>query len=963
MKKEAIFEEDFLKSYLSYFPLSKIDGIETKREILNDWYQRYKSGKLNSQNETSIGADFINDIFGDILGFNYRNPNNWNLEKELKTLVDGKKPDGAIGYFNLNEEFNTGVHGIIELKDANTNLDKAQKRTNDNRTPIEQAFSYAPKYGPKCKWVIVSNFTEIRLYQANDASKCETFHLEKLQDESELKRFFFILLKEHLLVKEGTSRVEKLITKNKEVRDKEIDDKSSHLIDKIFNLINKFDGLSFVNPNIFANAKPFNNTDNYVWHYSKFSLQSSEEGIFNLFNEVIVEPQKITISKKLEKELKEKNVTEYRNKLEFIIRRLNECFVFHIECYEDLNKVNEYINRDNIFGGNLRSGMNNYAGQLRKYPIDFREKNKVCNCLNCCYLRLDFTTVLKILKSREGSKEHYTLESAFFHQIFGTNNFKTSFLIYKNIAEREKGKNDFLYFIAKYNLLRLHNLIEHGYQLEDKEEILKHIKSIDLDLIFHELDIIDPDKRRALIELKDETIRSRAEKEIEEKILSLERVRASFKRGSTGSFPNYTFQLNQPLATFLSHYSSNYILGDAFTDYKTICLKVLSGYLISHSIHEDYYARLKKLETHHVNLIVFDLFPDKVEKLFKDYMVDEIILSQKSKNNLLEKIKNFLQSNHEKVYAFGPRENSHLIQALNSYHFKQSYEHIFSNLFFLLGRTKLIEKECREFIPILINFFKVEKVIYFARLKTLSKFILRNGGYFTSNELLEILKLTIEKKNLNSDDFIKSICHSLHKFHPEFELFDELFIQKIILNNREYSSNCIHLIPFWLISNNSNKTILEKYFFEKLDSDFDSHFYQDLLLNKVIDINFKNHFDEYAKWINKSKRSGDYKLWNGEPELKSYSFINFVSLIYVLDIDPSDRRVKQLTNLCDWQEWILNLDNYDYSKFKTEWILIFHHEVILKRFGRVPQIKEEVDKVLKKDYHLRLAEIYVKYLN
>jgi hypothetical protein len=160
MKQKTIFEEDYLRDHLNYFHLSKIDGLEAKREILNDWFQRYKSGKLSNQKETSIGADFINDIFGDVLGFNYRNPYNWNLEKKLKTLVDGKKPDGAIGYFKVNEELSTGAHGIIELKDVNTDLDKAQNRTNDKRTPVEQAFSYAPKYGQKCKWVIVSNFIE-----------------------------------------------------------------------------------------------------------------------------------------------------------------------------------------------------------------------------------------------------------------------------------------------------------------------------------------------------------------------------------------------------------------------------------------------------------------------------------------------------------------------------------------------------------------------------------------------------------------------------------------------------------------------------------------------------------------------------------------------------------------------------------------------------------------------------------
>ena len=57
--------------------------------------------------------------------------------------------------------------------------------------------------------------------------------------------------------------------------------------------------------------------------------------------------------------------------------------------------------------------------------------------------------------------------------------------------------------------------------MEDKEEILEHIKSIDLDLILHELDVIDPERRRALIEIKDEKVKRKAEKEIEEKNNSL----------------------------------------------------------------------------------------------------------------------------------------------------------------------------------------------------------------------------------------------------------------------------------------------------------------------------------------------------------------------------------------------------------------------------------------------------------
>lgn len=86
-------------------------------------------------------------------------------------------------------------------------------------------------------------------------------------------------------------------------------------------------------------------------------------------------------------------------------------------------------------------------------------------------------------------------------------------------------------------------------------------------------------------------------------------------------------------------------------------------------------------------------------------------------------------------------------------------------------------------------------------------------------------------------------------------------------------------------------------------------------------------------------------------------------LLYSLNIDTNDTRIKQLSNLCEWHNWLINLDSFDYSKFKVEWVLIFHHEVILKRLGDVPIIRNKVKKELTENYHPRLADIYIKYLN
>ena len=85
------------------------------------------------------------------------------------------------------------VRAVIELKGAKVSLDVRQKRAGDTRTPVEQAFNYAPKYGKNCQWVIVSNYKEIRLYRSNDMTEYQVFFLEKLKDDLEFKKFIYIL--------------------------------------------------------------------------------------------------------------------------------------------------------------------------------------------------------------------------------------------------------------------------------------------------------------------------------------------------------------------------------------------------------------------------------------------------------------------------------------------------------------------------------------------------------------------------------------------------------------------------------------------------------------------------------------------------------------------------------------------------------------------------------------------------
>lgn len=76
--------------------------------------------------------------------------------------------DFSLGFFGLGDDI---VVGTAELKSPGADLDTPQTSGNYNgQTPVEQALAAGRAHGGRCRWVIVSNFCEIRLYDLHDRS-------------------------------------------------------------------------------------------------------------------------------------------------------------------------------------------------------------------------------------------------------------------------------------------------------------------------------------------------------------------------------------------------------------------------------------------------------------------------------------------------------------------------------------------------------------------------------------------------------------------------------------------------------------------------------------------------------------------------------------------------------------------------------------------------------------------------
>ncbi|QPI00213.1 N-6 DNA methylase [Campylobacter concisus] len=187
------------------------DEEKLKKHYINLQMYQAKASDIKSFKEEKFQTQFLKDIFENCLGYTLdtTNPTNFNLEREKKNETDGKKADGAI-------LINSEVRCVIELKDQTTqHLDKTP--SNHELSPVDQAFRYFISH-ENAKYVVVSNFNELRFYIGNKTT-FEKFDLFTASFD-EFKRLHLLLSFESISTDLPLKLKEKFATHEREISNK-----------------------------------------------------------------------------------------------------------------------------------------------------------------------------------------------------------------------------------------------------------------------------------------------------------------------------------------------------------------------------------------------------------------------------------------------------------------------------------------------------------------------------------------------------------------------------------------------------------------------------------------------------------------------------------------------------------------------------------------------------------------------
>lgn len=203
----SLFNKKFINKQIAVTPTPDAARVAA----FKGWSDSIKSKRVASLKETELHGPFMELM---IKALGYTGPvgsDAYSITQE-KAIVQGSV-DLALGQFSDGER---KIIAPFELKGADTkNLDAIM--SGRAKTPVDQAWEYATN-NVGTKWVLVSNYLEIRLYSYGEGRQVyETFDLAVLHEPAEYARVQLLLSAENLLSGRTLELLEESRRENKDI--------------------------------------------------------------------------------------------------------------------------------------------------------------------------------------------------------------------------------------------------------------------------------------------------------------------------------------------------------------------------------------------------------------------------------------------------------------------------------------------------------------------------------------------------------------------------------------------------------------------------------------------------------------------------------------------------------------------------------------------------------------------------
>lgn len=744
--------------------------------------------------------------------------------------------------------------------------------------------------------------------------------------------------------------------------------KNLHIVDQMFNTIEKYDEFISIPPSLLEKIRPFSvgkKREEYAKYYPRgFHFQTKNEAIIKLLKKLEVKDGQIHFKdKKFEAELSNQ-VYDAKDKLESIFRKLNATPIFCIQRKDD--------------------GLSDNHHRIR---LDVEEN---CQCPRCKFNRLEIDELLMELNSKytyDGVDDECKSEfnKAYIHFFCG--NILTAYRILNRISlESYKEKKFITYFLAKYNiaqiLWRVKGLfVPSEISIEGKQEVLKKIETNNIHALIEALPIEELTKK-TFHDIENGKMIQTARIEMEKRLVSIKNIHKLYENeGSQHIGADYFQILYHSFAALRQFLQANFCYEVIYQDFRNLASILWEGALISHSTSERYKLKLEQFDYYLFDIAIFHVSSDDLSKLFIEYHPSNIKAENDTIIKLITHGINLFSSNHQINHFFRrtvDAKSPFLIQKEKSIWFQQRMKRYGSNILVLLSHLNLenVKQETfNKFFDAALNYLIVEGRCSTLEEKYFAQFFAKTIQYLSEEKISQLID-AILSDDLYSKDFIEPICDAVIKEHSNYQIANQNVFNKII--NRitprcKLQIRITDILPFYPLLSSNLKTQFQKKLIEtiyrfddKALDNIDWNLYVVAISKNIIEYNQDKLFNAYLK-IRLNKINPINKI-NSKDEFyfSSEYIVYFLKLFYEHQITLSKKQKKLInrSETHDFFKWVLLPASFDYEKFHIGWlILVGHIDVVIERIAsmKIQRLKSILQTHLKEKHHSELSEIYWKY--
>ncbi|WP_433631522.1 DUF4365 domain-containing protein [Chryseobacterium cucumeris] len=698
------------------------------------------------------------------------------------------------------------------------------------------------------------------------------------------------------------------------------DTEDQHIIDKINYTLKLFDGIKVLPTKIISQLYPFRGTENNTF-IREFELYTDNEEFFDFMSSLSL------IDDELEIESKQILVENQNEKLRKIVSFFQ---VNHIQ--------------------HIRWKGKNPKGQICVHNLYHYGK---CECERCNLERLNIKKTNILLKEElEENGNYEILRRGYTYYLLG--DYKNSADIFLSVYnESDRVNNPIIYTVSTYNLTRLKRLIKFNYYEDDREVILEKLSSIDFDIDEPFINRNAPYFLDVFKGIKESRFFDDIGNEVENSFKEIQKLSFNDKFGGWTSENGY-YKLKSTFLRFTTYLEHNFIIFNHYSEFKDLSKKVLESIFALYTLKNPMTDKYEEFDWSILEMWIFSVEIDYSKYLLNKYNIKKIKIDDnyfKILDRLNELIENLINSNE-------------YINDLTNWFSPMRIDYILRKIVLI---TSFLDVDFKEKERIILNVISLSKILedkHIIPYDELVNFVEKNEDDISKDLVKDIIDLFFfdEHKrfgfgrilNIYSEKSSQNEIENLIKTVLKIEDLEQI---EINLDNR-YLGKLFYSFTYL---NNDLKIQIKNKIIEILNENFDDKLYNLAVIYDIINFSY-DFFEKFISTIPDMSNIGNNRHpFRSEENIRLTQTINLI-FKYNIEIDDKLKSLvsKSHPNYFEYYSWLMNIDNYDYSKFNPYWILENQTVHFFTRFKKSQKLKEELSKCLKENYIEGVAKIYIE---